>query len=728
MSRTPNFIIEWNDLSYQIEKLKIIYEPPLGVRIKKDKKIILHPQSGCASNGTLTALMGPSGAGKTTLLNCLAGNNQDWKGSVDLFTNDTQSRDDKIKLNMAFVPQKDYLFDKLTVRETLNFAMKFKRFSSDFIEDDADEVIEKTASDLNLISCLDTKVSKLSGGQMKRLSVAMELISTPDVLILDEPTTGLDSTNALNIVRVIKNIVTRSGNNQVAVICSIHQPSFECLSLFDQIYLLSERGEKILFDSLMSVQNHLMNRGVSVPMHHNPADYLLNMCYQKDADTDSNDNVELKVIDRRPYHSSIRKSMASTESASLTNVNEFDHKISVKDATDNASKRLSAKNLFSYLWLLYQRNYYLTKADPASLLSRLLFCFIGFSNMIVYNHKLGSHDGCWDSILDNDPSNKSVIDLIETFKDKSNPDYIRNMELVYDNITVILMANIIILHFHALITGAIIPIEAKIVQKEIYNNWYTINAYIISRITFFIPLMLIQVILYTLIFFITSYQLIEIERYMIFMISILILAWSAEMIGIAFGALFPGNLVSGAIWTILFTFPIILLGGYFIRTVSANPIIAWLMSASQLRHSFEASIIAIYGLGRCSNTDGAAITIDELMSPKKMMERAILDYDITHTDAKYIAPILGIPDDYCVAEVINGTRDYLGLNYVDDYDDADGSMEDAFNIGDSSSFSYPMSSFKLHDSDLYRCFYSLSIILIGYIVLAFLSTRSLIRR
>lgn len=175
------------------------------------------------------------------------------------------------------------MFDQLTVRETINIAMRFKNINTRMNTDQRHKRVEKTASDLNLTSCLDIKVSKLSGGQCKRLSVAVELVSTPNVLVLDEPTSGLDSTNALMVMTVIKRLITDQDDTdkiKPAIICSIHQPSFECLKLFDRIYLLSEKGEKMYFDSPIQVPSYLKSQGMMLPDHCNPADYLLDLCYK----------------------------------------------------------------------------------------------------------------------------------------------------------------------------------------------------------------------------------------------------------------------------------------------------------------------------------------------------------------------------------------------------------------------------------------------------------------
>ena len=254
MSASDQFRVEWNSLSYSVQQRKITFETPIKLKIKKTEKIILQAQSGFIHSGTLTALMGPSGAGKTTLLNCLTTRiKSGYSGSI-LFRNHRKGRQERdADLRIAFVPQKDHLFDQITVRETISFAIRFKNVSAKMTADERGRKIEGTARDLNLTSCLDTKVSKLSGGQAKRLSVAVEIVSTPNVLVLDEPTSGLDSTNALSVMKVIRRLLDANQGNKSAIICSIHQPSFDCLQLFDQIYLLSEKGDN--FTSILQLKS-----------------------------------------------------------------------------------------------------------------------------------------------------------------------------------------------------------------------------------------------------------------------------------------------------------------------------------------------------------------------------------------------------------------------------------------------------------------------------------------
>ena len=778
MNRSTKFCIEWTDLSYAVDERQVSFKAPFNLSVKKQKKTILQSQSGCLQSGTLTALMGPSGAGKTTLLNCLTARiKTGWNGSIMFKSNLDGSQDNSdADLKMAFVPQKDHLYDQLTVRETIRFAIRFKNISKNMSIDEREKRVEKTASDLNLISCLDTKVSKLSGGQAKRVSVAVELVSTPNFLVLDEPTSGLDSTNALIIMKVIKRLLDRdaiSGDIEQVVppiICSIHQPSFECLKLFDQIYLLSECGEKIFFDSPVSVPPFLKSAGMALPDHCNPADYMLDLCYRQvsasDADQKSegaksgeaevefdgfeNQSFQVKykpeensdpnaIIGGAQHYHQRSFDESKFEVVTLSNNNDRDIylvKKSIIEAANETQRNLRSTNWYSFLLLLLYRNLSVLKSSPAPLAIRLIFCFINLIIPFMYNHSLGSHDGCWDSILEEDHSikNKSILDLIVQMPkdgDKST-SYVRRMEQVGDNVTFILMMTNFALYFHCLITVSVIPIEAKIIQKEIYNNWYTINSYIAGRFIFFLPLMMIQISIFVIVSFLVSNQIFGIERWSLAIASFIFQAWIAEMVGVTIGAFLPGNVIASTILAIIYSFPIIVFGGYFVRVASAHDFVSWFMWVSQLRHAFEAALISVYGLGRCSSEDGTAITANDMSSPQKMMERFFSDYDISHRDAKFISPILGIPNDYCVAEVINATRDYLGLHHYDssdtsDYDSGYNSFESDAEVVDESLYSFPMTSFGLHDNDLYRCFYWLVFLTLCYIAMAVFSVRRLIK-
>ena len=141
--------------------------------------------------GTLTAIIGPSGIGKSTLCRALLGEVEIVSGTVTVGGKQIASGQAPNPSEVSFVPQDTCLLEDLTVRQTLDFAVRVRNARTRTAEQCADE-IERILFSLNLADVMDRKVSKLSGGQKKRLSVAQELISQPTLLILDEPTSGLD--------------------------------------------------------------------------------------------------------------------------------------------------------------------------------------------------------------------------------------------------------------------------------------------------------------------------------------------------------------------------------------------------------------------------------------------------------------------------------------------------------------------------------------------------------
>lgn len=141
--------------------------------------------------GTLTAIIGPSGIGKSTLCRAILGEAEIVSGTVTVGSRQITSGQAPNPNEVSFVPQDTCLLEDLTVRQTLDFTVRVRNAHTRTAAQCADE-IEHILSSLNLTDVMDRKVSKLSGGQKKRLSVAQELISRPTLLILDEPTSGLD--------------------------------------------------------------------------------------------------------------------------------------------------------------------------------------------------------------------------------------------------------------------------------------------------------------------------------------------------------------------------------------------------------------------------------------------------------------------------------------------------------------------------------------------------------
>jgi ABC-type multidrug transport system ATPase subunit/ABC-type multidrug transport system permease subunit len=224
------------------------------VKVEKDKqmvdRILLHHVNGYAQPGKMLALMGASGAGKTTLLDVIAGLKNTGVVEGKILINGQPATKDLISSVCGYVEQFDTLFPYSTVRETLLFAARLRlpRAISDDIKnkivDEIIDILDLTSMQNYMIG--NANIQGLSPAQCKRVNIGVELVANPAVIFLDEPTTGLDSKNAMTVMKVVKRIA-RSGR---AIICTIHQPSAELFFLFDRLLLLGAGGHQIYFGDL----------------------------------------------------------------------------------------------------------------------------------------------------------------------------------------------------------------------------------------------------------------------------------------------------------------------------------------------------------------------------------------------------------------------------------------------------------------------------------------------
>ncbi len=141
-------------------------------------KKLLQDVEFSARPGSLTAVIGPSGAGKSTVSRIVAGLNSPTSGRVTFENRSVHEEYDSLRTRIGMVPQKDVLHHKLTLRQALRYAAEL-RLPPDLSKADRDNVINGVLAELQLTEHVDTRVEKLSGGQQKRASVAMELLTGP---------------------------------------------------------------------------------------------------------------------------------------------------------------------------------------------------------------------------------------------------------------------------------------------------------------------------------------------------------------------------------------------------------------------------------------------------------------------------------------------------------------------------------------------------------------------
>ena len=205
-----------------------------------NNKIGLQPISLNIPTATFAALMGPSGCGKSTLLKCLNGDNPATSGDVLIHGLSLKENFNLIKKKIGYVPQDDIIHRELTVYKTLYYAAKL-RLPDDTSDEEINKRINRVIKSLNLDQdehkdVRGIKVGSLSGGQRKRISIAVELLTEPTILFLDEPTSPLDPETIENFLKSLQNL-TEEGTTIIMV---THKP--EDLNYVDQVIFLGIQG------------------------------------------------------------------------------------------------------------------------------------------------------------------------------------------------------------------------------------------------------------------------------------------------------------------------------------------------------------------------------------------------------------------------------------------------------------------------------------------------------
>ena len=199
-----------------------------------------------AEEGKLIGIMGASGSGKTTLLNLMSGILRPSAGKIKINSLDINENKKELEGIFGYVPQDDLLVEELTVFENLYFAacQCFKNKSKKEII----AHVDRTLANLGLLEKRELKVGSpynkvISGGQRKRLNIALELIREPSVLFMDEPTSGLSSRDSENLMDLLRDITLKGK----LIFTVIHQPSSEIYKLFDKIIVLDQGGRLAWF-------------------------------------------------------------------------------------------------------------------------------------------------------------------------------------------------------------------------------------------------------------------------------------------------------------------------------------------------------------------------------------------------------------------------------------------------------------------------------------------------
>ena len=275
-----------------------------------DSSWLLHPTTGYVPRGSLCGIIGPSGAGKSTFLNALGGATISGglyvTGTIYYEDGDQPQQESKMmklsqqKGDIAYLSQHDNFFAMLTPRETLELAAKLLQNQDTEIDDK--EVVERKLSSLGLLHVADRRIgdrtkldggggggfglrrkatnrgggaaSGLSGGERRRLSVALELMTEPKIFLADEPTTGLDSAQAGKVVHLISKLAKE---RNIPSICTLHQPKSSIWKMLDEFILLAPGGKMCYAGSREEATAYFEDIGYECPHDTNPAEWFIDL-------------------------------------------------------------------------------------------------------------------------------------------------------------------------------------------------------------------------------------------------------------------------------------------------------------------------------------------------------------------------------------------------------------------------------------------------------------------
>ena len=216
-----------------------------GVCVSVKRKRLVDDVSLTIYPSEIVALMGPSGAGKTTLMNALNGYTPPSTGSVLINGKDLYKNYEQFCAQIGYVPQDDIMHRDLTVGQALYYTARL-RLPSDFTDAGIKTRIEHVLSLLGLEGTENVIIGSpekkgISGGQRKRVNLAMELITDPSVLFLDEPTSGLSSEDALMVMQVLRKLADEGKT----ILITIHQPGLEVFRMMDNLVMISKDRKSV---------------------------------------------------------------------------------------------------------------------------------------------------------------------------------------------------------------------------------------------------------------------------------------------------------------------------------------------------------------------------------------------------------------------------------------------------------------------------------------------------
>jgi len=597
------YTMSFHDITYQIKQKEndsVVCGPTY------DREIL------CGISGVLppglNAIMGPTGSGKTSLLDVLAQRKDPAGLTNGCVLMNGEALPKAFRLMSGYVVQDDIVMGTLTVRENIAFSANLRLSNSQVSLKGRQKKVQQVIEELGLTACADTPVGNefvrgVSGGERKRVNIAMELILDPPVLFLDEPTTGLDSNTANTIILLLYKIA-RGGKN---IILSIHQPRYSIYSLFDRLLLLN-KGNVVYSGPAQSAVNYFDQIGYKCPTHYNPPDYFLDIVggdvntAQLLSHMSKDDNKEEKKDTKNDITLAIEADEKCDNSQSL-----YDAYSASKICADE-NECLQKLNNNPHSTNVQMRN--------ANYLSRWQDMDLPYQNSFATQMK----QVCGRAFLNliRNPMTSTVqiftttmmailIGTIYFQMDLSLPDGLQNRAgLFFFLVTSQVMSNLTALQ--------VFIDNRKFFIHESASGYYRASVYFFSQILVdIIPNRIFPNLVFSLVLYFMAGLQLDVGKFFIFFLALLSTAFSATSIAFLASASVESFAVANAVVALPYIL-MMLFGGFLANVDSILPWLAWMKWFSIFRYGSNAlQVNEMTGLVFHNNQTGQIVTGEEYL-------------------------------------------------------------------------------------------------------------------
>lgn len=552
-STTQKIDISWRNLTYKVKTVDKDNQP--------FEKTILNDCSGFARAGELLAIIGSSGAGKTSLLNLLSCRIQHGVGGVtltgDLHANGKPYSSHSFGRFAGYVMQNDVLMGTLTPRESFMFAANLRLNAS---HEERVKKVDFILEELKLLRCADTRIGDdiskgISGGERKRTSIGVELLSDPSVVFLDEPTSGLDSFTAYVTINLMRQLAK---SRMKTIVFTIHQPNSDIFNLFDRLLLMIP-GRYIFQGRGADAVPYFKSIGHPCPPFSNPADFFMEQMSMPTSEAG-------KAIAKARFEKfggDYDREMLPKIQAEIDTLNK-----------DGYAAGLTAGASFAVqFWELAKRAFVNFGRNPILFQGRifqtLFFCFLLGSIFFRLDDTFAKHNA--DGSVQTDSNGNPVVDYTVVMN--------RNGALF-----MITMSQFMFSLMGTLLT---FPPERAVFLKEASSNLYHIVPYYFSKMLVELPFL----IFYPLLFSSIIYYIIGLYtpgiNWLTFAGITILLSFTGNSMGIMTGCLFTDAKVGVAMAPMIFV-PFMLFAGFYINADSLPVWLAWFQYLSPIKYGLEA--------------------------------------------------------------------------------------------------------------------------------------------